>query len=456
MSDDAIPALLPRGAGHQFVCYADSCSGVPRGRHEATFASVNAVVRRLNPRPDFVCFPGDEIIGLTADDDDLRRQWRYWLDHEMAWLDRDAIPRYHTTGNHTTYDHASEAVFREVMSHLPRNGPPGQEGLSYFVRRADLLMVFVNTLWSGGGGEGRVETEWFDRILGDHADARFKLVFGHHPVFPVNGLSGPSQREVGPEDGRAFWRVLVRRGVRAYVCSHILAFDVQVHDGVLQILTAGAGTAHRMPEETEYLHCVQLALDAQGLRYQVLDTAGDVRERLSWPLVLPASATWTPLQPGTVAAPIAGHGADRLVAWRFDGIAAGGADGTPQALLSGWEPGPALASLWIGLTGPENRLTVLLAPQPGRSPHRWHGPVLESGRPFSLQVAVHTGMGPGGLLWRWQDDAPWSSLQGASPWGAERLVWPSHWSIGHAKRGPDDHPFRGWHLQTTWHESPVS
>src|SRR5262245_1280366 len=99
-----IPALLPRGDGHQFVCYADACSGVPGGRHEATFAAVNGIVARLRPRPEFICFPGDEILGLTADDAALRAQWRHWLDREMAWLDRAAIPLYHTTGNHTTYD----------------------------------------------------------------------------------------------------------------------------------------------------------------------------------------------------------------------------------------------------------------------------------------------------------------------------------------------------------------
>src|SRR5688572_22286536 len=115
-----IQALLPRGDGHQFLCYADSCSGVPGAPHEKTFASVNAVVRRLRPQPEFICFPGDEIIGLTADAEELRRQLRYWLDHEMAWLAREAIPFYPTTGNHTTYDDMSEAVFREVLSHLPR------------------------------------------------------------------------------------------------------------------------------------------------------------------------------------------------------------------------------------------------------------------------------------------------------------------------------------------------
>lgn len=70
----------------------------------------------------------------------------------MGWLDRHVVPLWHTTSNHTTYDQMSENVFREVLE-LPRNGPPGQEGLSYWVRRGDLLLVFVHTLWTGPGGE---------------------------------------------------------------------------------------------------------------------------------------------------------------------------------------------------------------------------------------------------------------------------------------------------------------
>jgi len=452
-----IPALVPRdGVGHQFVCYADSCSGVAGAAHEATFGAVNAVVARLRPQPEFICFPGDEIRGLTADDEALRRQWRYWFEQEMAWLDRSAIPLYHTTGNHTAYDAASEAVFREVLAHLPRNGPPGQEGLAYFVRRNDLLLVFVNTTWSGLGGEGRVETAWLDQTLADHAAARYKLVLGHHPVHPVNGFSGPYQREIAPQDGRAFWQVLVRHRVLAYLCSHILAFDVQVHEGVLQILTAGAGTAHRMPEEIEYLHCVQAALDADGLRYQVLDTSGQIQEWLAWPLALPPSTTWMPLAGGDHVAPAFGdRGEDapqaRLVVWRLDGICPPARSGGAQTLLCGWNPGPALAPLWIGLQGSEHRLCILLSPAPGRSPHLWLGPVLPPGKPFEVQIAIHTGMGPGGLLWRWDDAAPWSSLRAASPWGAEQLIWPARWSVGHDPRGSTSRSFRGRDLRVAWY-----
>ena len=55
----SIPALLPRGRGHQFLLYGDSCSGVPGGAHEQTFASVNAVIRGLQPQPEFILFLGD-------------------------------------------------------------------------------------------------------------------------------------------------------------------------------------------------------------------------------------------------------------------------------------------------------------------------------------------------------------------------------------------------------------
>jgi hypothetical protein len=369
----------------------------------------------------------------------------------MSWLDRTAIPLYHTTGNHTTYDPMSEAVFQDVMSHLPRNGPPGQEGLTYFVRRDDLLLIFVHTLWSGLGGEGCVETEWLAETLSRHADARHKLVFGHHPVFSVNGFAGAYQRDINPEMGQRFWEILVRHDVLAYVCSHMLAYDVQVHDGVLQILTAGAGTAHRMPEEIEYLHCIQAALDADGLRYQVLDTDGEVREWLQWPWQLPPDESWAPFAPLTPYAARSREPQAELVIFNFAGRLAADGFGEEQTLLCGQAEPDALAAVWIGLKGRDNRLAVLLSPQKGRSPHLWYGPSIPAGEPFSIQLALHNGLGPGGLLWRRDDASPWSSLTGASAWGLERLSWPANWFTGQGPAGPDDRPFRGQDLRITMH-----
>jgi hypothetical protein len=448
-----LAALLPRGPGHQFVVYGDACSGIPGAPHEKTFAAMNAIVRRLQPAPQFMVFLGDEIAGLSADAGELRSQWRHWLDREMGWLDRRAIPLWNTTSNHTTYDTMSEAVFAEVLGHLPRNGPPDQQGLSYWVRRDDLLMVFVHTSWSGLGGEGHVETAWLAEVLRRHADARHKLVVGHHPAHPVNGFSGPHQREIGPGHAGAFWDVLVAEGVLAYLCSHILAFDVQVHRGVLQICTAGAGTAHRMPEGMEYLHCVQAALDAGGLRYQVLDNDGRAREALSWPL--PTPAQWQRLPNGRSAALLSGGPFDdRLIGLRFTGRTTRAAgDGAAQTLLATHQPG-ALPPLWIGLSGPEQRLTAIVGPEPRRSPHYWRGPALAPDQPFDIRLIIHTGMGPGGFLYSGDRDERWSSLAAASPWGAERLRWPAQWSVSWSAGGPDDRPFRGRSLEA-WASAAV-
>jgi hypothetical protein len=431
-----IAALEPRGEGHRFVLYADACSGVPGAPHAANFARVNDVLARLSPPPEFVLFPGDEVIGLTASADELRAQWRHFLEVEMEWA--RGIPVFHTTGNHTAYDTMSEGVFRAALSHLPRNGPPGQEGLSYSVRRGDLAMIFVHTLWTGLGGEGQVETEWLREELHRHRDARHRLVLGHHPAFPVNGFSGDWQREIGPGCRETFWDALVEGDVLAYLCSHILAFDVQVHRGVLQVTTGGAGTGHRMPEGVEYLHALHAALDAEGLRYEVLDDAGHAREGLSWPLRLPPAATWQVLPPGESGAPFTGtaaaHPSSRLVALSLRGRTASGHAGAAQALFAADAEG-RLPSVWVGLRGPEQRLCVIHAAAPGRSPSHWFGPALGAGEDFALELLLHGGMGPGGVLWRTGPDAPWDSLRSAASWGPERIDWPMRWHVGAGFRG---------------------
>jgi hypothetical protein len=295
----------------------------------------------------------------------------------------------------------------------------------------------------GPGGEGHVETSWLAETLHRHADARYKLVVGHHPIFPVNGYGAPCQHVVSPDHADTFWKILVANGVLAYVCSHILAFDVQVHEDVLQITSAGAGTRYRMPEGVEYLHCLQAALDEQGLRCQVFDSNGCVRERLSWPVELPPRDAWHSVEDGQSVAP-----QGRAIALRFCGRAAScGAAGWQTLTSAAIDNG--LAPLWVGLRGPRQRLTVIVGPDQGRSPHYWEGPELAYGELFDIQLMLHMDMGPGGVLHRNASGGSWSSMRSSSAWGVERLIWPQVWHVGHGHRGLTDRRFRGHGLVAT-------
>jgi hypothetical protein len=189
-------------------------------------------------------------------------------------------------------------------------------------------------------------------------------------------------------------------------------------------------------------------LDQAGLRYQVIDAEGTVREALTWPVPVPAVEQWNVLPAGRSAAPISGGPfADRLVGFRFRGRSAAAEDGSAQTLLCAGDAGHQ-PPLWIGLRGREQRLAAIIGPQPRRSPHYWHGPALRPLEEFDVTLLLHTGMGPGGILSRERDDQRWSSLAAASPWGAERMCWPRSWTVGHARRGPNDQPFRGASLTT--------
>ncbi len=410
--------LLPRSKqGCHFVAYGDCCIGPPEPgrRHEEHLAAVHRVMHRLDPRPQFACFLGDLIWGLTPehgpnhDGEALRQEWAEKLAREMKPLADLDVPVFRIPGNHDTMTPASEIVWREVFHEMPQNGPQGQEGLTWFERQDDLLIIGISVYAMNMGSPftmmgGRVDHGWVDRVLTEHSDAKFKLVLGHSPVHPVNGHNAPKWGMLR-EFGEPFWEVLVRHDVTAYLCSHVIAFDIQVHDGVPQITTGGAGTSSGpggcMPAPAEYHHCVQLAVDELGLRGQVLDTVGTVREQFQWPLPRDGVIEWSFKSEPLAASP-------------------------SRVLLRGHSANDAFPRIHVSLDGYQPRLNVALYDPADVYPNSWHGPEVDIGRPFELTVAIDPAMGPGGVLAR-VGNGPYSSLETDVPHGYKANGWPETW-----------------------------
>jgi hypothetical protein len=447
----SLPAILPRIAGgHHFAVYGDSCSGVPGTAHESNLHAVNTALRRLAPRPDFVCFLGDHIAGLTASAAELRQQWRHFLEVELIAF-RDEFPDfYHLTSNHNTYNAESVAVWRECFSDLPQNGPPGEAGLTYWVRRGGLLLVMLNTASIERSGDAGIAEEvlahWLPAVLQSNADASRKFVLGHHPIHPVNGYSESPKWCVPSDEGECLWDVFTRHRVAAYICSHIIAFDVQAHRGVLQITSGGAGTIYgpggAMPCPPEYRHFVDIAADDLGLRLQTRDISGRLREWLTWPpgdtfehhpvesakadavIEIAEPETWQ--RDGKAA---------HLLSWRFTGPFNPGT--TPQQtlrLLSAWAADGA-HGFEISVDGGRLVARRHEAADGKRLVTHWSGPNVPPGPAVDIEVAIHSGMGPGGVLWRLGGaDRTWSSMTTASATGFEDLPWCGRWSLGPAPR----------------------
>lgn len=450
-SDATISALLPRDkSGHHFVFFSDCTSGRPGQPQADNLQILNAMIRRIKPQPEFIVFPGDAVMGYTKDYQELRRQWDYWYDTEMSWLRARKLQLYQSTSNHNTYDAGSEDVFRKVHHELPQNGPPGQEGLAYFVRKGNLLIVSTHQPhWNPS-----INYAWLDQVLTDNADAKYKFVTGHYPVFPVNGYEANPQWCFAPELRKPFWDVMLKHRVDAYLASHIIAFDVQVHEGLLQIVSAGAGSVFGpdgfMRGEDEYLHAIQMVVDGQGLQYQVHDHSGRIREQLTWPLMLPEPGQWHTLNDDTAKKTMANiHWKDEMVAFRvrgdFRNSQRGGVDKT---IISSSHnvigmPGGEIEPLWIGIDSDSNRLTVRIVPIPGGSWQDWKGPLLVEGKAFDFQIVLHSGMGPGGILLRGSKESDWSTLESHSNKGIEGFRPPSSWTVGHGQSGDSDRPFGG-------------
>lgn len=450
----AIPALLPQdNSGHHFILYSDCTSGSAGQPQAHNLQLVNAVLKRINPQPEFIVFPGDAVMGYTQDYGELRRQWNYFYDIEMNWLQTRKMQLYQATSNHNTYDEGSETVFREVHSQLPQNGPAGQKGLAYFIREGNCLIVFTHQPHR----RPSIDYEWLDRVLHDNADAKYKFVTGHYPVFPVNGYVASPQWCFPPHLRTPFWDIMIKHRVDAYLASHVIAFDVQVHAGLLQIVSAGAGSVFGpggfMRGKEEYLHAVQMAVDDRGLRYQVHDTQGDIRDQLVWPFSLPALPDWHILSEETINETMANIQWDNeIVAIRARGVYTGNGSGEfDQTMISSFHTatGPVgeIEPLWIGIAGDSNRLMVRIVPVPGGSWQEWKGPVIDKNQAFDYQIALHSGMGPGGILLRKNKADSWSSLESVSNKGISDFRPPTNWTFGYGQSGKSDRPFGGKDLR---------
>jgi hypothetical protein len=431
-------ALIMQDRPLRLLMFGDNCSGVPGEVAERNLRALVAAILAQSSTVDALCYLGDHIAGYTASENALRGQWNHFLRHEFRSISKRFPRIYHLPSNHTAYDRMSSAIYESHLSPKRHVGLIRRKGLNYAVRQGRSLLVFLNTADPDNQGAATLDVEWLYEALTADESASIKLVFGHHPIHPVNGYMRAPLWCVSRELGARAWSLLRLFAVKAYICSHILAFDFQVHDDVVQLCSGGGGTVYGpgglMPAFAEYHHFLECEVSESSLRCDTYDVANRLRESVTWPVRFQASPAPSRRiasdAPMSLPAPAGWLNAAATRARFTLAIEAQGLpEGREQPLLEGWTEAEGPPVLWVGLEGSPPRLVVKAIPVPGEGQQTWLGSEISPDRPFVVTLAFCPEAGPGGVMAK-NADGTWSSLATSGARGLARMAWPEAW-MGH-------------------------
>lgn len=256
----------------------DSCSGVSGQKFEANLARIVARVLERSAPADALLYLGDHIEGYTDDEARLDAQWSHFLDNEFRPLHERYRRLLHVAGNHDANTRISAAICEARMPIPPEARL--RKNLNYVVDLGDAEIVVISTCDLANRGFATIDMDWLEAAL-DSLSAPIRLVAGHYPFHPVNGYTEVPKWVFAAEQRAQAWRLFKQAGVQAYLCSHIIAFDVQVHDDIVQLCSGGAGTEYG-PDGVmgpgEFRHFVTCTVSPERFVFEAIDENGRPRE----------------------------------------------------------------------------------------------------------------------------------------------------------------------------------
>lgn len=256
----------------------DSCSGIPGQKFEANLARIAARILERNAPADALLYLGDHVEGYTDDESRLHAQWSHFLDKEFRALNARYSRVLHLAGNHDANTPISAALCEARMPVPPQARL--RKGLNYVVDLAEAQIVVISTCDLANRGFAAVDMGWLAEALRS-LSAPIRLVAGHYPFHPVNGYQEVPKWVFAADKRVEAWRLFREAGVQAYLCSHIIACDFQVHDDIVQLCSGGAGTEYGpdgVMGNGEFRHFVTCTISPEQFAFEAIDENGRVRE----------------------------------------------------------------------------------------------------------------------------------------------------------------------------------
>ncbi len=206
---------------------------------ERSFTEIAA----LEPRPKFVVFTGDLVLGLTSDLSELTSQLHAWVDvYRNSALGRNSkIQLIALPGNHESLvgekgsqksNPGAEAVWLSLMQpFIAGNNGPGiggpdnlqsdQSELTYSFDFRDSHFVMLNT--DPFGAVATVPLNWLHQDLAAAAGVpklKHTFVMAHKQAFTPANANSEQALDSNPDLRNQFWDELNNNGVGYYLVAH--------------------------------------------------------------------------------------------------------------------------------------------------------------------------------------------------------------------------------------------
>ena len=198
-------------------------------------------------------------------------------------------------------------VRRPLRATVLHPGPAGTAETTYSWDYANAHFVMLNEYWDGASApgsdvatDGDIVPELRVWLAADLAANRrpFVFVFGHEPAYPELRHQDNSLNRY-PDNRDAFWHVLARHHVQAFICGHVHYYYKGQHDGVWEISDGNAGNGDKVHYQS-YLDVIVGPAQAIIKVWQN-DADGSTVWHLADTIMLPAATPGVPA-PEPVAA----------------------------------------------------------------------------------------------------------------------------------------------------------
>ena len=217
--------------------------------------------------PDFVLVAGDLVNGHWWDSPQcVEHMGSIYYSAWVRRMNEQGLKFYTAPGDHDLGDDpwpehkiklipSFEKVYAEHLQ-MPQNGPENKKGLAYYVREGDLLVITVET-FEVIDDSMRIcvcgeQLEWFQKVLEENRDAKFRIVQGHVGLW--GEINRRSSSALMLEEGKEseFYQLMKKHKVDAYLGGEFHDVTVLEADDIWQIIH-GSSWGREIVNTQDYL-----------------------------------------------------------------------------------------------------------------------------------------------------------------------------------------------------------